>query len=75
MPDFRDTIVDTDMFTPKTIRRYTWHDGGTVYGAAKKRLDGATPVENLYLCGTDQGYVGIIGAMMSGITMANRCLS
>ncbi|MCA9247721.1 MAG: NAD(P)/FAD-dependent oxidoreductase, partial [Planctomycetales bacterium] len=69
VPDFRHAIIDTDMFTPKTIRRYTWHDGGTVYGAAKKRLDGVTPVKNLYLCGTDQGYVGIIGAMMSGITM------
>jgi hypothetical protein len=27
------------------------------------------------LCGTDQGFVGIIGAIMSGISIANRhCL-
>ena len=74
VPDFRSAVVDTDVFTPKTIRRYTWHEHGAVYGAAKKHLDGETGVRNLYLCGTDQGYVGIVGAMMSGIMMANRCL-
>jgi hypothetical protein len=26
---------------------------------------------NLYLCGTDQGFLGIVGAMLSGISMAN----
>jgi phytoene dehydrogenase-like protein len=76
MPDFRGRVVDTDMFTPKTIHRFTWHDNGAVYGAPDKRLDGATPYQNLYLCGTDQGYVGIIGAIVSGITMANKyCLN
>jgi hypothetical protein len=24
------------------------------------------------VCGTDQGYLGIIGALLSGIAMANR---
>jgi len=28
----------------------------------------------LFICGTDQGFVGIIGAMFSGIAMANRHL-
>ncbi len=32
VPDFRQHVVDTDMFTPKTIRRYTGHDNGAVYG-------------------------------------------
>jgi phytoene dehydrogenase-like protein len=31
-----------------------------------------TDYENLYLAGTDQGFLGIIGAMLSGISMANR---
>ncbi len=75
MPDFRSHVIDTDMFTPRTIRRFTWHDNGAVYGAPQKRLDGTTPFENLYLCGTDQGFVGIIGSIVSGISMANRhCL-
>lgn len=74
-PDFRPYVIDTDLFTPNTIRRFTWHDNGAVYGAPEKQLDGTTHVDNLFLCGTDQGYVGIIGAMMSGISMANlHCL-
>ncbi|MCP4940779.1 MAG: phytoene desaturase family protein [Rubripirellula sp.] len=76
MPDFRRYVVDTDVFTPKTIRRFTWHDNGAVYGAPDKQLDGTTHLPNLFLCGTDQGFVGIVGAIVSGISMANRhCMS
>jgi phytoene dehydrogenase-like protein len=75
VPDFRSRVIDTDMFTPTTIRRYTGHDNGAVYGAPCKRLDGTTGIRHLYLCGTDQGYLGIVGALVSGVTMANRhCL-
>jgi phytoene dehydrogenase-like protein len=42
VPDFRSHVIDTDVFTPQTIRRFTWHDNGAVYGAPEKRLDGAT---------------------------------
>jgi phytoene dehydrogenase-like protein len=75
VPDFRPHVVATDVFTPKTIRRFTGHDNGAVYGAPRKRLDGTTSLKNVFLCGTDQGFVGIIGAMTSGILMANRLLS
>ena len=75
VPDFRPHVVAVDMFTPTTIRRFTGHDNGTVYGAPRKRYDGTTPVKNLLLCGTDHGLVGIIGAMTSGIIMANRLLN
>jgi hypothetical protein len=34
-------------------------------------MTGQTHLENLFLCGTDQGYLGIIGSMLSGITIAN----
>ena len=64
-------VVCTDLFTPRTIERYTGHLNGAVYGSPRKRRDGRTPVENLYVCGTDQGFLGIVGAMLSGITMAN----
>ena len=75
VPDFRGHVIDTDMFTPKTIRRFTWHDRGAVYGAPDKRLDGTTHLKNLFLCGNDQGFVGIIGSIVSGITIANlHCL-
>jgi phytoene dehydrogenase-like protein len=75
VPDFRSRVIDTDMFTPMTIRRFTGHENGAIYGAPHKRLDGTTGVKNLYICGTDQGYLGIIGALVSGVSMANRhCL-
>ncbi|MFO0943162.1 MAG: NAD(P)/FAD-dependent oxidoreductase [Pirellulales bacterium] len=75
IPDFRSHVIDTDVFTPKTIRRFTSHDNGAVYGAPEKKLDGTTHLKNLFLCGTDQGFVGIVGAIVSGISMANmHCL-
>jgi phytoene dehydrogenase-like protein len=75
MPDFRSRVVDVDMFTPTTIQRFTGHDNGAVYGAPDKRYDGRTHLDNLFVCGTDQGMVGIIGSIISGITVANAyCL-
>lgn len=64
-------IVATDMFSPRTITKFTGHVNGAIYGAPDKIRDGRTPLSNLYLCGTDQGFLGIIGAMLSGISMAN----
>ena len=72
VPDPRPHTVFQDVFTPRTIERFTGHLNGAVYGSPRKRLDGTTGIENLFLIGTDQGYVGVIGALMSGITMANR---
>ncbi len=74
MADFRPRVVATDTFTPTTIRRFTGHENGAVYGAPEKRWSGTTHLKNLFICGTDQGFVGIIGAMFSGIAMANRHL-
>lgn len=75
VPDFRGRVVATDMFTPTTIRRFTGHENGAVYGAPEKHLDGRTHLDNLFLCGTDQGFVGIIGSIVSGISIANQhCL-
>lgn len=74
MGDFRSRVIARDTFTPTTIRRYTGHVNGAVYGAPDKRWSGTTHLKNLFVCGTDQGFVGIIGAMFSGIMMANRHL-
>src|SRR5204863_4213591 len=63
--------VTTDMFTPRTITKFTGHLNGAFYGAPQKVRDGRTALSNLYLCGTDQGFLGIVGAMLSGISMAN----
>jgi phytoene dehydrogenase-like protein len=64
--------VATDMFTPTTVRHYTGHFRGAIYGAPVKHPDGRTALANLFLCGTDQGMLGIVGAMLSGISMANQ---
>lgn len=63
--------VTSDMFTPRTIAKFTGHVNGAIYGSPRKIRDGATSLPNLYLCGTDQGFLGIVGAMLSGISMAN----
>jgi phytoene dehydrogenase-like protein len=64
--------VFRDMFTPRTVEKFTGHLGGAVYGAPMKSKSGRTELDNLYLAGTDQGFLGIVGAMLSGISMANK---
>jgi phytoene dehydrogenase-like protein len=71
VPDFRDSIIFTDIFTPKTIHRFTGHINGAVYGTPNKIKTGKTHLNNLFICGTDQGFLGIVGTMLSGISMAN----
>ncbi|HEY5078503.1 MAG TPA: phytoene dehydrogenase, partial [Opitutaceae bacterium] len=63
--------VATDMFTPTTVEHFTGHLRGAIYGSPVKNPGGRTALSNLYLCGTDQGMLGIVGSMLSGISMAN----
>ena len=75
VPDFRGHIIASDMFTPKTIRHFTWNHNGAAHGKPEQRIDGTTRLDNLFVCGTNQGFAGIFGAIMSGIMIANRhCL-
>ncbi len=69
---FHDQVLFQDSFTPLTIQRFSGKERGAVYGAPNKHKDGCTPFANLVLAGTDQGFLGIIGAMMSGVVMANQ---
>jgi len=69
--DFREHVTFTDVFTPRTIQKFTGHLRGAVYGSPDKVKTGQTHLDNLFICGTDQGFLGIIGAMLSGITIAN----
>ncbi|MEM7307544.1 MAG: NAD(P)/FAD-dependent oxidoreductase [Planctomycetota bacterium] len=71
LADWRPHTVFRDVFTPRTIERFTGHFHGAVYGSLQKRRDGSTGIDGLVLCGTDQGYLGVVGSMVSGITMAN----
>lgn len=72
LPHFKpDDITFRDIFTPTTVEKYTSHFGGCVYGSPDKSRDGTTAYKGLVVCGTDQGFLGIIGSMLSGISMAN----
>ncbi len=56
----------------------TWQSGrATIRPAGLILADAArrAHLKNLFVCGADQGFVGIIGSMTSGIGMANlHCL-
>jgi len=67
-----ENIVYEDSFTPVTIERFTSRTQGAVYGSSEKIKDGRTNFANLYIAGTDQGYLGIVGALLSGVTMVNQ---
>ena len=69
--ELEQVTLATDMFTPRTVERFTGHANGAIYGSPQKNRKGETSLSNLYLCGTDQGFLGIVGAMLSGISMAN----
>jgi phytoene dehydrogenase-like protein len=73
-PDFRPAVVDRDMFTPLSIHRFTGHAEGSLYGSPEKHPDGTSHLSNLFICGNDQGLVGVVGALLSGIAVANRYL-
>ena len=69
--DFSEDIVYKDGFSPTTVTKFTGHLRGAIYGAPNKATDGRTDLENLFICGTDQGMLGIIGSMVSGVAVAN----
>lgn len=71
---YSDLVVHQDSFTPLTIERFTRKAEGAVYGSPVKIADGTTPWPNLFIAGTDQGYLGIVGSMLSGISIVNRHL-
>jgi phytoene dehydrogenase-like protein len=72
--DFAEHIVFQDSFTPVTIERFTGKKEGAIYGSPIKATDGRIGYANLFLAGTDQGYLGIVGSMLSGVTVVNRHL-
>ncbi len=69
---FRTNIVYENSFTPVTIERYTSKIGGAIYGNPTKTKDGNIGFSNLFLAGTDQGFLGIIGSMLSGVSIVNQ---
>jgi phytoene dehydrogenase-like protein len=69
---FAANIVYENTFTPVTIERYTAKINGAIYGSPVKIKDGQIGFPNLFLAGTDQGFLGIIGSMLSGVSIVNQ---
>ena len=69
---FASNIVYENTFTPVTIERYTTKINGAIYGSPDKIKDGNIGYHNLFLAGTDQGFLGIIGSMLSGVSIVNQ---
>ena len=70
--NFSRNIVYRDTFTPLTIERFTGKKKGAIYGNPIKIKDGNIGYENLFLAGTDQGFLGIVGSMLSGVSIVNQ---
>jgi all-trans-retinol 13,14-reductase len=73
-PGFQELIEYVEVSTPLTVEHFDASDRGAVYGipAIAARLDRSwmatrTPIQNLYLTGSDTFSLGIIGAMMGGV--------
>ncbi len=70
--NFSQNIVYRDTFTPLTIERFTGKKKGAIYGNPVKIKDGNIGYDNLFLAGTDQGFLGIVGSMLSGVSIVNQ---
>ena len=69
---FRTNIIFEDTFTPITVERFTAKKKGAIYGSPHKIMNGDIGFQNLFIAGTDQGFLGIIGSMLSGVSIVNQ---
>jgi len=69
---FSEHITFQDSFTPMTIRKFTGKISGAIYGSPAKAKDGTFGYANCFIAGTDQGFLGIVGSMLSGVSVVNQ---
>lgn len=81
MPGFRDMIDYAELSTPLTVKTFTGHEAGMIYGQAcdadrlwKNSWRVGSSLKNLYLTGSDVGTPGVNGALMAGVMTAARVL-
>ena len=77
-PGFGDLVEYSELATPLTFEHFTTAPSGTIYGYpatperyGKAWLGPRTPIENLYLTGSDAALLGIMGALMGGVLTAS----
>jgi phytoene dehydrogenase-like protein len=69
-PDPTPHIIARDVFTPRTITHFTSKCAGAVYGIPEKVEPGAANIRGLHIIGTDNGFLGIVGALVGGAGVA-----
>ena len=81
IPGLKALVSYRELSTPLTVEYYTSHPRGRFYGlpAVPERyrstlLGPVTPINGLYLSGSDAGSLGIVGAMMGGVGAASKVL-
>lgn len=81
IPGLTALVEYAELSTPLTVEHYTSHPDGHFYGlpATPERyksnlLKPRTPIEGLYLAGSDAGCLGIVGALMGGAGAACQAL-
>jgi all-trans-retinol 13,14-reductase len=80
-PGFGDLVEYSELATPLTFEHFTAAPSGTIYGypATLERYGRAwlgprTPIQNLYLTGSDAALLGIMGALMGAVVTASCVL-
>ena len=81
IPGLKKAVVYAELSTPLTVNHYTSAPEGRIYGPpavpfADQALSDVprTPLEGLWLSGTDAGSLGVVGALMGGAAAASRAL-
>lgn len=81
IPGLSDLVTCAEVSTPLTMTHYTSHSQGGFYGlpATPERYRGVppgarTPLPGLFLSGSDAGCLGIVGALMGGVSAACAAL-
>jgi phytoene dehydrogenase-like protein len=80
-PGFGDLVEYSELATPLTFEYFTTAPSGSIYGYPatpekyrKTWLDPRTPIQNLYLTGSDAAVLGIMGALMGAVVAASCVL-
>jgi all-trans-retinol 13,14-reductase len=81
VPAARGHIQHAELSTPLSTRHFSNHQAGEAYGLnvtparfRLRSLSAQTPVQNLFLTGSDVALLGVTGAMFGGIVAASAIL-
>jgi len=81
VPGFSALVTYAELSTPLTVEHYTSHPAGRFYGlpgTPERYRSGAfgvrTPIDGLYLTGSDAASLGVPGALFGGLAAASQVL-